>query len=91
MHLNIKSDKTYELAATAARLTGKSLTQTVTDALNDYLIRIHHSKKLERKQGLSEKLNNLAKEYQKLPVLDERDHADILFDSDGLPKPRSEV
>jgi len=34
MHLNIKSDKTYELAATAARLTGKSLTQTVTDALN---------------------------------------------------------
>ena len=52
MHLNIKSNKTYDLAATAARLTGKSLTQTVTDALNDYLIRIHHSKKLERKQAI---------------------------------------
>lgn len=91
MHLNIKNDKTYELAAAAARLTGKSMTQTVTDALNDYLFRLQHTKKLERKQGLSDKLTRLAREYQQLPMLDERDHADILYDEDGLPKPRSEV
>ncbi|MCH2155288.1 MAG: type II toxin-antitoxin system VapB family antitoxin [Opitutales bacterium] len=91
MHLNIKNDKTYNLAATAARLTGKSLTQTVTDALSDYLFRLQQQKKIERKQGLADKLTQLAQEYQKLPSHDERNHADILYDDDGLPKSRRDI
>lgn len=91
MHLNIKNDETYELAATAARLTGKSLTQTVTDALTDYLSRLQKAKKQERKNDLADRLNRLAERCNELPVLDSRDHADMLYDRDGLPKSRSEI
>ena len=91
MHLNIKNDETYELAATAAKLTGQSLTQTVKNALSEYLAHIQEARKKERKKDLPEKLARLAQKYQKLPVLDDRDHAEILYDKDGLPKPRSEI
>jgi len=91
MHLNIKSDETYELAAAAAKLTGQSLTQTVKDALNEYLGRIQETKKKERKEELPYKLERLAQKYQKLPILDPRDHGEILYDKDGFPKLRSEI
>lgn len=40
MHLNIKNDDTYQLAAELASLTGETLTATVTIALRERLERV---------------------------------------------------
>ena len=40
MHLNIKNDDTYQLAAELAGLTGETLTATVTIALRERLDRV---------------------------------------------------
>lgn len=85
MHLNIKSDRAYEMARELAKLTGENLTQAVTNAIKERL-ELERQRSVEKRRGISDKLRLLVDEYQSLPLLDTRSHDEILYDDDGLPK-----
>ena len=83
MHLNIKNDDTYQLAAELAGLTGETLTATVTIALRERLDRV---KRRRGRRSLVDELNEIALHCAALPVLDDRSDEEILgYDEHGLP------
>lgn len=85
MQLNIKSPKAYELAKELAHLKGLSLTQVVIDALFNSLK--EEKKEMTRQRvGISDKLLSIADEFEQLPILDQRNADEILYDEFGLPK-----
>ena len=57
MHLNIKNDDTYQLAAELAGLTGETLTATVTIALRERLDRV---KRRRSRRSLVDELDEIA-------------------------------
>ena len=80
--LNIKDPEAHRLAAAIARETGETMTHVVTEALRERFER------LPRRQGKAslEELHAIAKRaasYVNGPYLD---HAELLYDKDGLPK-----
>jgi antitoxin VapB len=84
MSLNIKNKDAHKLAQQLARLTGESMTQTVTEALRERLSRVQnkHSSKL------SDRLLEIGRDCA--PRLKEpfrsAEHGDLLYDKKGLPK-----
>ncbi|WP_089721448.1 type II toxin-antitoxin system VapB family antitoxin [Candidatus Entotheonella palauensis] len=83
MHLNIKNDDTYQLAAELAGLTGETLTATVTIALRERLERV---KRRQARRSLVDELDEIALHCASLPVLDTRsDEAILGYDEHGLP------
>ena len=89
MQLNIKNDEAYRLARELAERTGESLTVAVTTALRQRLDRERISDR-ERPRQRAERLRRLqdvAKRFDALPVLDDREPDDIIgYDEAGLPK-----
>jgi antitoxin VapB len=81
--LNIKDPEARRLAEELAGLTGESITEAVTEALRQ---RLKRERNAWGKVGVAEKLMALAEEISKLPVLDDRDPDEILYDAYGLPK-----
>ena len=84
MSLNIKSEKTHRMAKELARLTGKSMTAAVGEAVRERLERV----KGNSKQGLAERLLQIGREcaaHMKEPYKS-IDHGDLLYDEKGLPK-----
>jgi antitoxin VapB len=80
--LNIEDPEAYRLAAAIAQETGETMTHVVTEALRERFER------LPSRQGKAgvEELRAIAKRavaYVKHPYLD---HAEFLYDKDGLPK-----
>ncbi|ETX03848.1 type II toxin-antitoxin system VapB family antitoxin [Candidatus Entotheonella palauensis] len=83
MHLNIKNDDTYQLAAELASLTGETLTATVTIALRERLERV---KRRQARRSLVDELDEIALHCAALPVLGSRsDEAILGYDEHGLP------
>ena len=83
MHLNIKNDDTYQLAAELAGLTGETLTATVTIALRERLDRV---KRRRSRRSLVDELDEIALHCAALPVLDDRSDEEIWgYDEHGLP------
>jgi len=84
MALNIRNPETEALAAELARLTGETKTEAVTKAVRDRLERIQRAR---RQRRLADELDAIAIQCAKLPVLDARDHDEILgHDEHGLPR-----
>lgn len=85
MALNIKDAETDRLVRELAALTGKPITETVRDAVEDKL-------KVERARGtrrVSERrrlLDEIAARGRARPILDDRTPEEILgYDEHGLP------
>jgi antitoxin VapB len=82
MALSIKSDEADRLARELAAVTGESLTDAVTQALRERLER-------ERRHAFGDierRLELLAADVAKLPILDDRPADEILgYDQHGLP------
>ncbi|HUI60252.1 MAG TPA: type II toxin-antitoxin system VapB family antitoxin [Steroidobacteraceae bacterium] len=82
--LNIKSDEAYRLASRLAKLTGKSLTTVVTDALRENVERAERERdkatKIERVLALAADLR-----AHMTPPFSSSD-PDEFYDHDGLPK-----
>lgn len=84
MSLNIKREETYRMAQELARLTGESLTEAVTQAVEERLDQVR------RQQGMSladrllaigeDCASHLREPYRSI------DHADLLYDDRGLPR-----
>lgn len=84
MALNIRNPETERLAADLAKLTGKTKTQAVTEALRDRLERLRRQRTGRR---LADDLDEIARHCAALQVLDERDADEILgYDEHGLPR-----
>ena len=80
--LNIKDPEAHELAAAIARETGESMTQIVKEALRERLRRLpsrHRKASVEELRAIAKR----ASEHVSAPYLD---HAEFLYDEQGLPK-----
>lgn len=83
MHLNIKNNEAHRLARQLADLTGLSLTDAVTEALRDRLMRETRRAGAGR---ITRELMELGRRYAALPDADTRGADDILgYDENGLP------
>lgn len=84
MALNIRNPETERLAADLAKLTGKTKTQAVTEALRERLERLRRRRAPHR---LADELDDIARHCAGLPVHDPRDADEILgYDEHGLPR-----
>jgi len=82
MSLNIKNEEAHRLASRLARLTGESLTETVTRALKERLERVEAPNDLAR-QLLDigrDCAGRLGEPYRSVA------HGDLLYDERGLPR-----
>jgi antitoxin VapB len=82
MSLNIKNEEAHRLASKLARLTGESLTETVTRALRERLERVEAPNDLARQlleigRDCAGRLNQ---PYRSVA------HGDLLYDERGLPR-----
>lgn len=84
MALSIKNPETERLARELARTTGENLTEAVTKALRDRLVR-ETGHKGDREQIRAE-IRRIQDEFRRLPVLDDRTADEIIgYDEHGLP------
>jgi antitoxin VapB len=81
MGLNIKSEETHRLAKELTSLTGESLTAAVTQAIREKVNRLKHNQPVTMAARLMEIGRDCAPRLR-----DAEDHADLLYDQDGLPK-----
>ena len=82
MSLNVKDPEAHRLAQAIAQATGQSMTRVVTEALREKLAGI------EARQGrasVSELLAIAARAAAHVPP-SYADHADLLYDDNGLPR-----
>ena len=80
--LNVKDPEAHRLATAISRETGETLTHVVTEALRE------RYKRLQSRRGKAPveellAIANRASAYVKGPYLD---HAEFLYDKNGLPK-----
>lgn len=84
MSLNIKNRDAHRLARHLSRLTGESMTETVTESLRERLARVQD----RQSAALSDRLLAIGRDCA--PRLKEpfrsADHGDLLYDEKGLPK-----
>ncbi|MGH9446673.1 MAG: type II toxin-antitoxin system VapB family antitoxin [Terriglobia bacterium] len=84
MALNIKNEETQRLAKELARLTGKSMTLAITEAVRERLDRVRS----EHGLGLADRLMNIGKDcaaHLREPFRSV-DHGKLLYDKKGLPR-----
>jgi antitoxin VapB len=82
MSLNVKNPEAHRLAQAIAKATGETLTRAVTEALRERYERL----RVRRGKASVEELLAIAKRASaqvKGPYLD---HAELLYDQQGLPK-----
>ncbi len=82
--LNIKDQEAYGMAKELSRLTGKTLTEVVREALRERLAKEQRSKP---DPYLKERLLEIARQCAALPVLDPRSAEEIIgYDEWGVPR-----
>jgi antitoxin VapB len=84
MALSIKNPETERLARKLARATGESLTQAVTHALRDRLVR--ETGRAEDPERMLDAIREIQERVARLPILDTRTDDEIIgYDENGLP------
>ena len=78
MALNIKSAETDRLARELAALTGESITEAVTRALEQRLDQERRERDVVRRERLKALMEEIRQRTAKLPVLDPRSDDEIL-------------
>jgi antitoxin VapB len=84
MALSIKNPNTERLARQIARETGETLTEAIQRSLEERLERLP-----QRRRGriMTEKLQDILRRIDALPIVDNRPEDDILgYNSQGLPR-----
>jgi antitoxin VapB len=83
MSLNIKDPEAHKLAKRLAEETGETMTQVVTTALKEKLLRLRRTKKTK---ATAEELSAIAKRFRSHLTGPIEDHGTFLYDEKGLPK-----
>jgi antitoxin VapB len=84
MSLNIKNEKTHQMAQELARLTGESMTAAVSEAIRERLERVRSNSG----KGTAERLLQIGRDcaarlkepYKSIDI------AELLYDEKGMPK-----
>ena len=85
MPLNIKNDEAHSLARELAELTGRSLTDAVTEALKEAVVKARQRRHATVERTVAE-IADIAEHCSSLPVLDPRSPEEILgYDERGMP------
>lgn len=82
MSLNVKDPEAHRLAQAISRATGESMTRVVTEALRERYAKIERRKSRASVDELLA-IADRAAAHLKRPYVD---HADLLYDENGLPK-----
>jgi antitoxin VapB len=82
MHLNIKNDEAHKLATELARLTGENLTNAVTLALRERLVR---ERRRRRTDDIAARLMKIGNGYAALPDTGRNPDEILGYDEHGLP------
>jgi antitoxin VapB len=85
MQINIKNPKACRLAYELCQVTGETLTQAVTSAIQTRLDQLYQTKR-HHKQGMAERLLQIGEKLRNMPDIDSRNMNEILYDADGLPR-----
>ena len=85
MSLNIEDQETRRLADELANLTGETVTEAITVALEERLERVKHERTVEERlkaiRAITQRTARMLREGGP-PV----DHGELLYDERGLPK-----
>ncbi len=86
MPLNVKNEKAHQYAKKLAELTGRSITDAVTEALRSALEKAQIAEK-GKKHHLVEELDEISLYCSSRPVLDNRSADEILgYNDKGVPE-----
>jgi len=83
MAMNIKEPEAHKLAQELAKETGETMTAAVIEALRERLERVRRKRK---RDTLYAELDDIAKRGAALGDGPYVDHAELLYDENGLPK-----
>jgi antitoxin VapB len=83
MSLNIKDPEAHKLAKRLSEETGETMTQVVTTALKEKLLRLQRVKK---SKATAQELSAIAKRFRSHLTGPLEDHGTFLYDEKGLPK-----
>jgi antitoxin VapB len=84
MPLSIKNAETEKLARELAEATGESITDAITKALQESLLRLRGRRHAE---NVAQGLDDILRRVDALPILDERSADEIIgYDESGLPR-----
>jgi antitoxin VapB len=83
LSLNIKSLEAHKLARQLARETGESLTTAITQALRERLDAVRRRRKSKATLSAIRTIGARIAALDKGPFID---HAEMLYDENGLPK-----
>ena len=85
MPLNVKNEETHRMARELAKLTGRSITDAVTEAVRVALAQARLGRGAAQERRTRE-LDEIATHCASLPMLDTRTAGEILgYDDNGLP------
>lgn len=84
MGISIKNDEVETLIRQMADAMDKPLTDAVREAAIHWL-EAHHVRERTMEEQRQKRLDDLLGRFRKWPVYDDRDHADMLYDENGLP------
>ena len=84
MAMNIKNAETQRLVKQLAKITGETQTSAITNAVRERLSRLRDRKR----ESMVERMMAIGKDCAAhlAPPFDKIDHAELLYDDDGLPK-----
>jgi antitoxin VapB len=83
MNLNIKDPETHKLAQLLAKETGETMTAAVTQAIRERLDRVRDERKQQAKLAALLDIGRRGAALFEGPPID---HAEFLYDENGLPK-----
>lgn len=83
MALSIKDPEAVRLARAVTQYIGETMTQAVIIALRERLAREEH--KAQAIDTLVGEVMQIGRHFAALPMLDQRNLADMLYDENGLP------
>lgn len=83
MALSIKDPEAVRLARAVTQYTGETMTQAVITALRERLAR--EERKAQAIDTLVDEVMQIGQHFAALPVLDQHNLADMLYDENGLP------
>ena len=87
MALSIRNPEAERLAREASRITGRSMTEVIIEALKDKLAGL---KRDPSHEPMEKRVMRIAEQCRALPTLDTRSEADILgYSDEGLTEPWS--
>ncbi|MAK60163.1 MAG: hypothetical protein CMK09_04215 [Ponticaulis sp.] len=85
MGISIKNDEVESLIRKMAETAGVPITESIRMAVTEWLEN-HHLQEQVKEDVRQREIDDILEKMRSWPVRDERDHSEILYDRDGLPK-----